>query len=398
MIENLTEFCRLFYASTFIPVTFIRRTEDRIDSFPSVMQKFDITPQKVDRLLHFSKNPECCVTKCFSYLGYVEAVRDHSYIIIGPVFSTPVSEQSIRDFMHEWAIPPEYRTDITTFLENTPPVSYDRFLHILSYLTLCLNDTEIDIREHFTLKDSNLENISLLHSDLVFNAKETGVIHNSYEFERSFLNCIQEGDVERLRKVLDQSNLGISVGTVADNSLRQEKNLFISAITLATRSAVSGGLDIEQAYSLADVYIQECEKMYDIESILSLSSAAMIDYAKRVSQNKIPAGMSQEIFDCVHFIHNHTHESIQISDVAAYVGRSRSYITSKFKEELGFDMSSFVMRCKLEEAKSLLTYSEKTLSEISSYLCFSSQSYFQNVFKKKYGLTPMQYRRQTKKH
>lgn len=29
-----------------------------------------------------------------------------------------------------------------------------------------------------------------------------------------------------------------------------------------------------------------------------------------------------------------------------------------------------------------------TLAEISSYLCFSSQSYFQNVFKKEYGVTP----------
>ena len=55
------------------------------------------------------------------------------------------------------------------------------------------------------------------------------------------------------------------------------------------------------------------------------------------------------------------------------------------------------MRCRLEEAKSLLTYSDKTLSEISTYLCFSSQSYFQNIFKKKYGITPLKYRKQTQK-
>lgn len=64
---------------------------------------------------------------------------------------------------------------------------------------------------------------------------------------------------------------------------------------------------------------------------------------------------------------------------------------------MGFDLSTFIMRCKLEEAKSLLTYTNKSLSEISSYLCFSSQSYFQNVFKKKYGLTPKQYRNQSYK-
>ena len=83
--------------------------------------------------------------------------------------------------------------------------------------------------------------------------------------------------------------------------------------------------------------------------------------------------------------------------MAAFIRRSRSYITKKFKKELGFDISSFIMRCKLEEAKSLLTYTNKSLSEISSYLCFSSQSYFQNVFKKKYGMTPLQYRKNIQK-
>ena len=66
----------------------------------------------------------------------------------------------------------------------------------------------------------------------------------------------------------------------------------------------------------------------------------------------------------------------------------------RFKEELGIHIGAFITRCKLEEAKSLLTYSDKSLSEISNYLCFSSQSYFQNVFKKKFGITPLQYRRQ----
>jgi len=51
------------------------------------------------------------------------------------------------------------------------------------------------------------------------------------------------------------------------------------------------------------------------------------------------------------------------------------------------------MRCKLEEAKNLLKFSTLSLAEISNYLCFSSQSYFQNVFKKKYHITPNQYRK-----
>ena len=59
-----------------------------------------------------------------------------------------------------------------------------------------------------------------------------------------------------------------------------------------------------------------------------------------------------------------------------------------------FDISAFMMRCKLEEAKSLLMYSQQSITEISNYLCFSSQSYFTSVFRKKYGLTPKEYRLQ----
>ena len=184
---------------------------------------------------------------------------------------------------------------------------------------------------------------------------------------------------------------------MADNSLRQEKNVFITTVAIVTRSAIAGGMDMEQAYQLADVYIRECEKLQNISHIETLSYSMLIDFTERVSQNKIPQGMSLEIFECIQFITHHINESVRVGDVAEHIGRSRSYLTNKFKKELGFDVCSFIMRCKLEEAKSLLTYSDKTLSEIINYLCFSSQAYFQTVFKKKYGLTPTQYRNQTHK-
>ena len=41
----------------------------------------------------------------------------------------------------------------------------------------------------------------------------------------------------------------------------------------------------------------------------------------------------------------------------------------------------------------LLTYSTKSLAEISSYLCFSSQPHFQSLFKKQYHMTPLEYRK-----
>ena len=82
-----------------------------------------------------------------------------------------------------------------------------------------------------------------------------------------------------------------------------------------------------------------------------------------------------------------------VGDVADYVGFSKSYFSAYFKETLGFSVSAFILRCKLEEGRELLQYTDKSISTISEFLCFSSQSHFHTAFKKQFGMTPSEYRK-----
>lgn len=396
MITNIEEFCQLFYYTTSIPINYYNISTRHGCSFPDILQENLIFKGTLLDSVDFTKNPDYFVTQSFSYFGYVKPKNTDDIILLGPVFSTPYSDFTLRNFMKEWSVSPEYREDIAHFLANTPPVSFDRFLQTLSYLYLCLNDEHIDIYQHFHLNDTGLmQDFSQLHSNLVYESKENQNYHNTYHFEQELMRLIQSGDAKGLKTLLNTSS-GLLAGTMADNALRQEKNTFITSVALVTRSAIAGGMDIEQAYQLADIYIQECERSQNISHIVKLGNTMLVDFTDRVANSKIPQGMSQEIFRCVQFITQNINAPIQVSDVSEHIGKSRSYLCSKFKKELGFDISRFIMRCKLEEAKSLLTHSDKTLSEISNYLCFSSQSYFQNVFKQKFGLTPKQYRDKTK--
>lgn len=392
MDVNFKEFCRLFYATTLIPINYYHAATNDACSFPPILEDETIFKGLLTGFLHFSKNPDYFVSQSFSYFGCVKSKDEEHIIFIGPVFSTPSSDFTLRNFMREWAVSPGYRQEISLFLASTPAVSFDRFLKALAYVYLCVNGEAIDISQHFQLNDtSSIHAFSDLHSNRVFEAKENRDYHNTYHFECQLMRFIQNGETENVKALL-QNATELTAGTLADNALRQEKNIFISSVALATRSAIAGGMDMEQAYQLSDIYIQECERTSDISYVSNLEYAMLIDFSQRVAQNKIPQGMSQEIFECIQFITQHINDPIRVQDVADHIGKSRSYISTKFKKELGFDLNDFIMQCKLEEAKSLLRYSDKTLSEISNYLCFSSQSYFQNVFKKKYRMTPKQYR------
>ena len=396
MISDISEFCKLYYASTFFPIAHFDSHNKKICFHPDSAKQLDLYSAVLPSLQKERRNPDYFITNTFAYYGIIRMHRSEDFLIIGPLFSTAVSDSVKRDFIRECAIPADDKTLLTQFLSDIPLVSFHQFLAALTYIHYCVNDENLNYITHFAISDDTPQKeISTLHSNQMYDSKEEQIFHNTYLFEQQYLSYVQNGEVEKLRELFTGVAIPLKEGRLSDNALRQSKNIFVAAATLATRSAIAGGLDIEQAYQLSDVYINESEKAQSPDALSNLQFIMILDFAERVSQNKIPQGMSREIFECVQFISRHTNESIRVDDVAEHIGRSRSYTSKKFKEELGFDLSAFIMRCKLEEAKSLLTYSDKTLSEISNYLCFSSQAYFQNVFKKKYGLTPMQYRNQT---
>lgn len=398
MLQDLTAFCDLFCKSTGIPIICYDTQTEEQQSFPTGHDFEQMSRNHPDGFFSFSRNPDYFVSSSFGYYGFIAENSLKHFLIAGPVFSTVVTDDTLRQFMHEFGIPPQYRQEVADFLCGIPRLSYSQFLHTLAGLHYCINDEMIDVPGHFHMTDASaLHAVTSEHSRKLMDAREKGQHHNTYHFERQMLQFVQDGEADKLRQLLQETASQLSVGAMADHPLRQRKNEFIALATMVCRSAIAGGLDVEQAYQLSDVYVLECERSNDLTYINNLSYTMLVDYTQRVAGGKMPGGMSKEVFDCVQYITRHVNEPIQVGDVAAQIGRSRSYLTARFKEELGFNISDFIMRCRLEEARSLLHYTEQSLSEISSYLCFSSQAYFQNVFKKKYGITPAQYRKKTQK-
>lgn len=391
---DFTEYCRQFYNTSFIPISCYDASGQVLCCFPTDVPELPSIHHTQRLLFENSRNPEYHATSSFAFFGCVRAENSGIHFLVGPVFSTPVNDRTLRDFMHECAISPVKRDLFASFMSTIPLFSTNQWYYLLASLYFTLNHRLLDVETHFHLTDICAGNqIDSAHSDSVVAAKEQSSFHNSYQFELQMLSCVEEGAPERLKQCLFSSAPTIKAGIIGDTALRQSKNIFIASATLVTRAAIRGGLDVEQAYQLSDIYINQSEAMSVIRDIETLSNSMLLDFAQRVAAIKLPKDMSREVFEAIQFISRNTNAPIGVQDVADHVNLSRSTISRRFKDELGFDISRFIQRARLEEARSLLTYSDKTLSEISSYLCFASQSHFQAVFKKKYGMTPTEYRK-----
>lgn len=386
-------FCKDYFDVTNIPVSLMKKNEaiySTIGNYCSIKpaQYWEMAPiEETPNFYRYSPDIE---------YGGVQVEGTDYCVILGPTFSVPVTKEIIRTYMRENAISLEHQEAIAEFLSSIPRITHQQFAKHLALLHISLNQKQVIIQDLYRQSDSDVREREEQNLNKIVNNYENDNLHNSYYFEQELYQCIKEGTVKKLNQFLIDNKHQLNEGKLANTPLRHAKNLFIiTTVKAGMLGAIPGGLDIEKTYQLIDLYIQECERMQTIDAIKSLQYSMLQDFCRRTGDTHIPDGISSEMYACMNYIRSHTNESLSIEDVAKQIHRSSSYTMKRFKEELGVNMGAYITRCKLEEARSLLSYSSKSLAEISSYLCFSSQSYFQNVFKKKYGITPMDYRKGT---
>ena len=388
-------FCQRFFAATGIPVNLLQAGKP---VYSSLGEMLSFLPEASWPVYEPMRNPEfCSMTPDLEY-GHVHVEGSDYDLYLGPVFTVLATEQIVETFLREQSVPPEYQERIRELLMAMPVCSHPQCIRYLSFLHLCLNHKEMEIEAFYAEAGEAQTGRAREQLQTAVESKEEASGHNSYNYELRLYHYIEMGDVSRLKAFLENTQSFPAEGRMAKTTLRHTKNLFISVCSRAViLGAIPGGLNVEKAYQLQDLYSVECEQLQTAEEVRRLMYIMLMDLCQRTGSAQMPRHLSSEIYRCVAYIKNHTNSVLSVDEIAAQIGRSRSYLMRRFKEEMGIQVNAYITKCKLEEACDLLTYGETSLAEISAYLGYSSQSYFQNVFKKAYGVTPMQYRKQNSK-
>lgn len=230
----------------------------------------------------------------------------------------------------------------------------------------------------------------LLNLDYELGAEEVVQAHHTYQEERHLLEYVKRGAVSEA--LAYQNAMDKSIGRLSNKEVNHWKNLAIVAITLTTRAAIDGGLTPALAYKISDKYIQECDKQKTVAQMIAIRNQAVRELTESVKYNLKVQTQSSYIKASTHYIDQHYREKIYLKDVANFVGLSTTYFSKLFKQEVGMAFQNYVTQVRLEYAANLLRYSNESISVISEYVNFPSQSYFGRYFKEFYHMTPKEYR------
>ena len=324
----------------------------------------------------------------FLYYGLFRVKRDNVALLIGPISQTPVSTAAAVKILHAMGEPASRAKELVNYFSTIPGYPLRTFLQILCTVNYFINGEKTDVSQ------------LLIGTELPQPEQSTPLpvsetqMHNTMDFEELMLSHVEHGHTAEIEAMFRSVAAG-RAGTMAFDTLRQQKNLLICTATLVTRAAIRGGLNREQAFALSDMYIQKAELMTDVLSLHRLNTQMVLDFTGRVAAEKAGIHHSKLVRQVRDYVLAHIGEAITTEQLAKELGMNRTYLCKLFAEETGLTVGRYVTRVKAEESKRLMDITPKSIAEIAAYLGFSSQSYFQKVFKQQFGLTPGAYRRKT---
>lgn len=82
---------------------------------------------------------------------------------------------------------------------------------------------------------------------------------------------------------------------------------------------------------------------------------------------------------------------LSLQEVADYLGVNHTYLSKIFKEDTGDNFTSFLTNYRIKKAKELIDTKQYKIKDIYKLVGFSSYNYFFTVFKKRVGVSPLEY-------
>lgn len=352
--------------------------------------KYDPIQASLKDLFALSDHIGTYITPRYYYYGVVRS--GETRLILGPTRQLPATKQQLRELAFLSNVPSE---EMQAFIQTMRSLIYmplESLQQILCTMNYVMNGEKLSL-EDIVLRGSAETQITLNPAEANDGQAIPEEIHNTLAIEQTLMNMIRKGDTDALKAWI-ASAPAVHAGAMAQEHLRQYKNTFIVTTTLAARSAIRGGMNVEEALSTSDLLIRSCEALQDVQNIQRLQINMLLTYTEQVARLRKGIQPTPLAIAVSAWVQRHLSEPIDTEKLAQELHYSRPYLSRKFKEETGMTLTDFILTKKSEEAARLLAYTDKSLIAVSDYLGFSSQSHFSRVFKKYIGKTPSGYKAQ----
>lgn len=214
--------------------------------------------------------------------------------------------------------------------------------------------------------------------------------HPPYVLEKKLLMYIQLMDEKNSIAVLNEIN-SLERAALSELPLNSIKYSLVCSCTLFTRTIISSGVDPETAFMASDIYINKIDNSTTTSQAEKLEYDMLREFIQLLIKSKEPK-YNPAINRVISYIRQNIEQKITLKEIADFVKIHPNYLSAKFKNETGINISDYIDKQRIDTIKLFLTETNLSLREISDTFNFSSQAYFCSYFKANTGFSPLKYR------
>ncbi len=209
------------------------------------------------------------------------------------------------------------------------------------------------------------------------------------ETEKKLQAAIIHGDKEHSKELLNTLLGYIFFQSNAD--LDTIKSRVAELLVLLGRSAIEGGAEANQIFSMNADYTKAIERFDSLESLSLWLTGIINRYISYVFEFS-EAKHTDVLHKVTAYVKEHYSEKLSLAGIAEHVYLSKSYLSKIFKEEMHCSLTDYINSIRVEKSKLLMLDPRLSLVEVAAASGFDNQSYFTKVFRRMTGVSPGKYR------
>lgn len=327
--------------------------------------------------------------------GIVADLENRRFVFIGPLAQQNATERDISDYLFAAGLSTDTTQAIAAYLNSVRPLTLNGLQQLLCNIDLILNDEMISVDDLVSIYDSeNNDKILFAERELQNDtADDRRDIYLTENFNGRMQYCIMNGDIDGLGNLLNQMDPIPFQELSKVDSLREFKIVAFGSVFAAETTALKSSVSAAELGRIKQFYLDRIDASRSIDDLRQLIISSLFEFTKCVKEHLYQKTDNPVIDRAINYIKANINSKLLIDDIAEGIRANAHYLFVRFKQETGKTMTQFINEEKIKKACYYLMFTDKSLAEISSYLSFSSQSYFQSIFKKVMGVTPTEWRR-----
>ncbi len=364
--------------------------------------------ERLQVLIASPAGPCCSYETFFTQNGFVYNIHliAHSQghfcsLITEPLLVQPLSEKKIQDLGVRRRSSIAEKILFRDILLHVPVISWQRVSQLGMVLQgMCcgavncqhIRQTSCDTSQNFDQHQEMIHETDVL---LTHDEIEQLLLEDRYQ---QIKHVIQTGDFAAMTQMLNCFSLmDCRVSQNPDiDFLRSAKNSFIMTCMLACFCAIEAGYPYHDAINLAHKLINETETLQDANAVFTNMKRSISVFTTAVEQYKDKT-YSKTMHNVMLYVQSRYRERISLKEIADHVGHHPNYLSGLIKRETGQPLFEHINKIRVEMSKYELQHTVLTVAEIAQSVGFSHQNHYARIFKHVTGMTPSEFRGETRR-